>query len=408
MRAIIVAGLLALTVAIGLPQPALCELTPAHQTSAKPATAPRASFQGRRVASPWGKWDMYGGLATRAVRRTLALLYARKLEEADFRRGVVITDESKRIIPAGDGVDRSGLRRDPWRPVVGAVPPGFIVGPGGTSHAFMLHRHGVPLGLAKRAAQHVRLGLPTRAALHDDNDYLLADGTSVISYNRERQVMNWTSWRIGPDHVAQRIVRADTFGPDSRLPVGWYRPSNVDFLDSGYDPGHMVASGDRQIRFANVRTYRYTNMLPQAPNNNQGPWVAFEHYLQGLAKAGSTIHVIAGGGYTGPARTIGRGVAVPDTTWKIAVIVPPGKTLEGLGADARVIAINVPNRNHLVAKDAPFTDYLTNVSSLENLTGYHFLGWLPPDVAKALKVKVDNEPIPLEERVSAFARRPPN
>ena len=42
-------------------------------------------------------------------------------------------------------------------------------------------------------------------------------------------------------------------------------------------------------------TFYMTNILPQAPGNNQGPWVQLENYERELASGGNELYVISGG-----------------------------------------------------------------------------------------------------------------
>ena len=61
--------------------------------------------------------------------------------------------------------------------------------------------------------------------------------------------------------------------------------------------------------------------------------------------------------------------------------------------DARVIAVVMPNDEAAVGPD--WAPYRTSVAEVERLTGYRFFTRLPPDVAEALRQKVDAEPVTL-------------
>ena len=64
------------------------------------------------------------------------------------------------------------------------------------------------------------------------------------------------------------------------------------------DRGHVVPNADRNVLTArpiNQATFLMSNMLAQAPDNNQGPWSAFETYLGGLAQSQNReVYIIAG------------------------------------------------------------------------------------------------------------------
>jgi endonuclease G len=70
-----------------------------------------------------------------------------------------------------------------------------------------------------------------------------------------------------------------------------------------------------------------TNMIPQAPNNNQGPWAALEIYCRELVKQGNELYIYCGGEGSKGFIDSGR-VQIPEKTWK-AVLV--------LGMPARMI-----------------------------------------------------------------------
>ncbi|MEO6951121.1 MAG: hypothetical protein ABI321_04840, partial [Polyangia bacterium] len=59
-----------------------------------------------------------------------------------------------------------------------------------------LRNLGTPASIAKRAARHVELGMPSAATRTNDNDFLLVRNDYVISYNAKRSAMNWASWEV--------------------------------------------------------------------------------------------------------------------------------------------------------------------------------------------------------------------
>lgn len=252
----------------------------------------------------------------------------------------------------------------------------------------------VPMAVARRAAQEVALGLPTNAGRSNPNNYLIARNDMVISYNRERRIPNWVGWRTTRNDVAVSDdvkVRANDFRTDPTLPRNWDNPQVSDYRHSGYDRGHVVSSGERQQNMRqNSRTYVFTNIMPQAPGNNRGPWRHMEYHIREMAQAGNDVHVFAGPGFERGAtpRTIGENrVAVPDFTWKIAVITPPGQRLGDINANTRVIAIKIPNTNNV---DGNASGYRTSVAEIEAATGLQFFTNLPRDVANALRNRVDS------------------
>ena len=101
-----------------------------------------------------------------------------------------------------------------------------------------------------------------------------------------------------------------------------------DYTNGGYDRGHMTRSADRTTaNVDNASTFFLTNIVPQQADLNQGVWAQFENALGDSAtKGGRAVYIITGPIYS-PSHPLaflkneGK-VAVPDSTWKIALIGP--------------------------------------------------------------------------------------
>ncbi|MGI4823654.1 MAG: DNA/RNA non-specific endonuclease [Janthinobacterium lividum] len=229
-----------------------------------------------------------------------------------------------------------------------------------------------------------------------DNYLLYRKGIHAIGYNRHDAKPNWVSWHLD---IANRgtAARQDDFRPDSMLPVGWYRVTATDYSGSGFDRGHNCPSADRtsSVR-ANSLTFLMSNMMPQAPNNNQKTWADLENYTRTFLP-GYEAYVIAGSygvGGTGSAgymTVVPSGkVVVPKRTWKVIVLLPVGDNdLLRVNASTRIIAVDMPNDNSL---STSWGSYRTSVDAIENATGYDILSALPPAVQAIVEAKVDNGP----------------
>jgi endonuclease G, mitochondrial len=241
---------------------------------------------------------------------------------------------------------------------------------------------GVALG------KNLALGNPS-AATHSTgsaDNYLISRPQYVLSYNRGLGRLNWASWELNQSWLGE-VDRQNDFRPDLDLPKGWYAVTPHDYTDSGYDRGHMVPSGDRthQVR-DNSATFLMTNILPQAPDNNQGPWVDLEEYCRILANKGKELYIIAGG--EGRQRAIAKGrVVPPKTVWKIIVVLDQPGGLEAITINTRVIAVQIPNVDGI--RDRPWREYRVSVDQLEEVTGYDFLSRLPDTVETVLEQKIE-------------------
>lgn len=243
-----------------------------------------------------------------------------------------------------------------------------------------------PRNETEAKAVYLAFGNPSNASLADPNNYLLVNNFYVTAYNRDKATANWAAWRVTKADKGD-IDRVDSFRPDDRLPAGWTRVRPADYTNSGYDRGHLCPSADRNgSPDAMAATFLMTNMIPQTPDLNRGPWERLESYLRTLVTRGSDLYIVAG--VYGDKGKIKNKITIPTNTWKIAVAIPAGADISAANADTRVIAVDMPNVKSI--KNADWQTYRTTVSDIENKTGCGFFTNLPPNIRETLKNKLDN------------------
>jgi hypothetical protein len=186
------------------------------------------------------------------------------------------------------------------------------------------------------------------------------------------------------------------------VPVEWNRVLNTDYSGSGFDRGHVVPSADRNEVGSiplNQATFLMTNMIPQAPDNNQQTWNFMEMDLRNIATTGNELYIVAGGagtggsGDNGPAATIAGGkITVPAFTWKVALVLPQGNDdINRVDCSTRTIAVIVPNTN---GTNPDWEQYLTTVDAVEALTGYDFFENLPDQYERCVEAGINgNNPL---------------
>ncbi len=232
---------------------------------------------------------------------------------------------------------------------------------------------------------HLALGNPSGAVSDPGQpaNYLISRDQYALAYHRDRGTAIWVSWHLQASDLGDVERYSGPFIPDSSLPSGWYQVRHGDYTGSGYDRGHMVPSADRTASPAdNQATFILTNILPQAPANNQGPWADLENYLRDQVRSGDEAYIIAGP--QGTAGTIAGGaVTVPAAVWKVAVLLPAGENdLARMGRDASVIAVLMPNDQSVEGRS--WREYTTSVACIEALTGLDLLDALEDSVEAAL------------------------
>ncbi len=236
---------------------------------------------------------------------------------------------------------------------------------------------------------HLALGVPVDATPQDDA--LLVHDEMAIGYSRYLNAANWVAWRTTPADFGDAPRYSGDFLVDTTLPADFHRPTHADYTGSGYDRGHMVRSEERTETAARNRaTFVLSNILPQTPDLNRGPWLRLERLVESTVKSSARpmdAYVIAGAIWsaacaTHRARSAGDGcadlgraaeparrVAVPEATFKIVVFVPAGQPVTS--AERQVLAVAMPNTAGILS--APWQDYQTTVEALEQRTGYDFL-----------------------------------
>jgi endonuclease G len=227
---------------------------------------------------------------------------------------------------------------------------------------------------AQPAVDHVALGMPSAASQSNPDDYLIARPQYSLSYNRSRGIPNWVAWHLSGADIGD--LERSQFAPDPDLPKGWYRVTPNDYRNAGYDRGHMCPSGDRTATKAdNAATFYMTNIIPQAGDNNQGPWADLENHCRALARKGNELYIMAGG--AGPFSTLPNGrVAVPASTWKIVVVLPEGDgDASRVTADTEVIAVMMPNVDGIRERD--WQSFRVPISEIARATGFAFLMVVP-------------------------------
>ena len=215
----------------------------------------------------------------------------------------------------------------------------------------------------------------------------------ALDYNDDRRQPNWASWLLTAADTGSS-GRSPNFFVDTNLPPNFYWVQTTDYSGSGYDRGHLCPSGDRTDTVAhNDETFFMSNIIPQAPDNNQGVWANLESYCRTLASAGNEVLITCGPEGFGNARTASAGqIPIASNVWKIIIAVPPGSggTLDRITNTTRVIAVNIPNIQGV--RSDPWQNYLTSVNQLQTNTGFTFFTALNSNVAAVLRAKVDGAP----------------
>jgi endonuclease G len=249
---------------------------------------------------------------------------------------------------------------------------------------------------ANQQEDNLSMGNPSGAYRGFDN-YLVEKPQYTLSYNSYRGTPNWVSWHLSSAWLG-RAPRQDDFRADNTLQNTFYKVIPSDYTNSGFDRGHNTPSADRTLTVSdNSATFLMSNMIPQAPTNNQQTWAKLENYCRQLVNEGNELYIIMGSygkGGTGSngfkEMLAGGKVTVPNRIWKVIVVLPVGTNdVSRVTTSTRVIAIDTPNSNNI---STSWGTYRTTVDAIEARTGYNMLSNVPASIQDVIEARVDNGP----------------
>lgn len=261
---------------------------------------------------------------------------------------------------------------------------------GVTTATYTLDTQVATAGGTAQYGNNVEFGVPADGDASDD--ILVARAEFTSSWNPGRGIPNWVSYNLEATHFGSQD-RCDCFTFDPALPSTLPRYTTADYTGAGafagygIDRGHLARSFDRSTGLLdNANTFYFSNIIPQAADNNQGPWAALENFLGDEARfQNKEIYVIAGAaGSKGTVKGEGK-ITIPSVTWKVAVLMDRD---EGLGnvtsaSDLTVIAVAMPNDPGI--RNVPWQAYETTVDAVEALSGYDLLALLPDAIEIAVE-----------------------
>jgi|CXWL01.1.fsa_nt_gi endonuclease G len=246
--------------------------------------------------------------------------------------------------------------------------------------------------------KNLAMGNPSAATTdpRNEHNYLMRKPEYVLSYNNGTGTPNWVSWHLNASWMGG-TGRKNDFRPDPDLPKGWFSVLPRDYANSGFDRGHMCNSSDRtRDEQTNSATFLMTNMIPQAPQNNQHTWEQLESYSRMLAHQGRELFIVSGPAGKGGEGKSGRmdkiavkrgnkeaAIVVPAVTWKVILVLPQGKTSpKNVTADTPAIAVIMPNTQDI---DLDWKRYIVTVDAVEELTHLDFFTDVDPEVAAEIE-----------------------
>lgn len=191
----------------------------------------------------------------------------------------------------------------------------------------------------------------------------------------------WAAYAVPTRKLLEAPPPRPPFVQDTEAPRS---PQPADYTGSGYDRGHMAPNYLIATRFgkaAQRETFLMSNIAPQRPGLNRGPWRALEQTVaDDLSGIGDTLWVITGA-VPDRARRLGKAtrVRVPSGFYKIVAAVHRGRL--------RVLAVLMPQET---PENKRPRYCFRSVDDLEALTGLDFFPALSKERQAALEAPEAN------------------
>ncbi len=261
----------------------------------------------------------------------------------------------------------------------------------GTTSTITLPTHVAVASGTAQYANNAEFGEPFDGDPSDD--FIVHRPQYTSSYSSIRNSANWVAYEIEATHFGSED-RCDCFTMDPGLPSSYLHIDTNDYTGAGaaagygIDRGHLARSFDRTSgSLDNATTFLLSNIIPQAADQNQGPWAQLENDLGDFARTQNREVYVITGVYGNKGTLKGEGkVTIPTHTWKVALVLPRNQGLADI-RDYRdilqTVAVIMPNEPGI--RNVPWQTYLTTVDEIELRSGYDLLALLPDAIEAAIE-----------------------
>lgn len=220
-------------------------------------------------------------------------------------------------------------------------------------------------------------GAPRRRSDPAPADIRVLDrGEFAVGYSPSLGHPVWAAYHI-PVRAAFEVGKRPAFRKDPEVTAC---PRADVYTKTGYDRGHMVPNHAIVTRFGaemQKKTFYMTNVSPQSPSLNRGPWRFLERAAADLwTRAYGEIWVMVGTLPGAGLRLADGAVDVPSAFWQIIA----AQTEEGL----RILCFRIPQK---IPYGAFPVHNIVTLAELEKETGLEFF----PDMPEFLKRPVSTD-----------------
>jgi endonuclease G len=218
---------------------------------------------------------------------------------------------------------------------------------------------------------------------------MVAKGDFTIGWSPSLKHPLWVAYHV-PAEKAYEAGKRPPFRADPSVSGS---PNASAYKGTGYDRGHMAPNYAIATRFgieAQKDTFFMSNISPQKPGLNRGPWREVEHRIADLwtARYGEIWVIVGALSLPDNRETVsGSDIDVPDAYYQVIV------AQEGL--NVRALAVMIPQT---VPWRAYAARHLVSIDELEELTGLDFLPDLPDFIQRPLESELPSRLWPVRPR----------
>lgn len=163
------------------------------------------------------------------------------------------------------------------------------------------------------------------------------------AYSPEVKMPLFVAWTLTSDHALGCNGRVGSFVNDPMAGGKDIPPSS--YIGSGFDKGHLADANDFNYDPAlESQTFYMTNMTPQVPGMNRGPWKWVESATRDWAVEHKQVLV-----YAGPvispfdSKFSSYKIDIPKQYWKIVIDATTGQSISFLMDNSKFSSTQVPS-----------------------------------------------------------------
>lgn len=155
----------------------------------------------------------------------------------------------------------------------------------------------------------------------------------VVGYDQTKLLSGYSVEVITAASVKQSngTIRINSFHANKVLSKD-KRVKLKDYLNSGYDKGHLTPFGDMVSKQAQYESFDLVNMVPQNKVNNEQLWKRLEINVRQLATDKGTVYIVTGPVIDGSSKMLNGRIPIPKYMYK-AIYIPSTKVATVFLAD---------------------------------------------------------------------------